>query len=91
MLSQQSGLGGLNELRFSISSFSKLQLHLEEFIKKKKMPMCRFHSEINEFKILRERPWVSYFFSEISPVILIAAWVENHQSKTLKMQDGSKL
>ena len=31
------------------------------------------------------------FFSEISPVILIAAWVENHQSKTLKMQDGSKL
>ena len=55
------------------------------------MPMCRFHSEINEFKILRERPWVSYFFSEISPVILIAAWVENHQSKTLKMQDGSKL
>ena len=38
MLSQQSGLGGLNELRFSISSFSKLQLHLEEFIKKKKSP-----------------------------------------------------
>lgn len=65
MLSQQSGLGGLNELRLSISSFSKLQLHLEEFIKKKKkIPMCRFHSEINEFKILRERPWASYFFQK---------------------------
>lgn len=66
MLSQQSGLGGLNELRLSISSFSKLKLHLGEFIKKKKkIPMGRFHSEINEFKILRERLWASYFLKEV--------------------------
>lgn len=65
MLSQQSGLGGLNQLRLSIFSFSKLKLHLGEFIKKKKkVPMCRFHSEINKFKILTERPWASYFLKK---------------------------